>query len=50
MAESYNGQIEVIAHWQNDDLLALQVSGRLLLPAGNKLIQNTRRISLKPQR
>ena len=50
MAESYNGQIEVIAHWQNDDLLALQVSGRLLLPAGDKLIQNTRRISLKPQR
>ncbi len=50
MAESYNGQINVIAHWHNDHLLALQVSGRLLLPAGDKLIQNTRRISLKPQR
>jgi hypothetical protein len=50
MAESYNGQIKVIAHWHNDHLLALQVSGRLLLPVGNKLIQNTRRISLKPQR
>jgi hypothetical protein len=50
MAESYNGQIKVIAHWHNDHLLALQVSGRLLLPAGDKLIQNTRRISLKPQR